>query len=148
FLFTLGGDMSGFTGVINLGGNTGTGSVRLLNDATHSNTGSVNALFDLGQSTAVLYNRNGGIIFDLGGLTGGPQTILKGAGSTVNLTTYSIGALGTDTTFNGQILDGTGVSGTAAPVAITKVGAGTLTLGGSSSYSGPTSVVAGKLSVA
>lgn len=139
FLFTLGGVMDDFTGTIKFGASTG--SVRLLN-----NLGSVNAAFDLGTNSAILMNRNGGVTIDLGALAGGTQTALKGANSVVATTIYSIGALGTSTTFAGHILDGL-VSGTASPVAITKVGGGTLTLSGSSNYSGPTIVSEGTLSI-
>jgi autotransporter-associated beta strand protein len=139
FLFTLGGVMDGFTGTVQFGNSTG--SMRLLN-----NLGSVNAAFDLGTSSGVLMNRNGGMTIDLGALSGGAQTTLKGANSVVATTVYSVGALGTSTTFAGHIQDGL-VSGTASPVAVTKVGDGTLTLSGSSNYSGPTIVGAGTLSI-
>ena len=78
----------------------------------------------------------------LGALAG--AGVLANDGSTGTVT-YSIGALGADTTFSGRIQDRLG--GTANYVALTKVGAGTLTLSGPNTYTGPTAISGGTLRV-
>jgi fibronectin-binding autotransporter adhesin len=71
----------------------------------------------------------------MGGLQGGAGTILQGG---TNFTTYSIGALNTDGTFAGSIQNnGAGVT------SITKVGTGGLTISGTISATGTTSIVNG-----
>jgi autotransporter-associated beta strand protein len=132
-LLTLGGSMANFSGDLSLG--TSTGSVRL-----YGNTGSATTAFDLGSSTVTLFTRNGGTSFNLGSLTGASGTTLSGASSTTTVTTYTIGALGTSTTFNGRITDG-GQGATA----LTKTGSGTLTLTGNSTHSGATNINQGSL---
>ena len=69
--FSLNGDMSSFSGTIQLG----TGSVTLRLIAT---TGSTNAIFDLGTGTGSLKNRNGSISINVGALLGGNSTVLSG----------------------------------------------------------------------
>jgi|GEM_PF-2136044 len=71
---------------------------------------------------------------------------LSGAGAVTKAngfisTTLNVGANDATSTFSGSIGNGT------APLAVTKVGAGTLTLSGASTYSGGTTVSAGKLIV-
>jgi fibronectin-binding autotransporter adhesin len=75
---------------------------------------------------------------------------LKGTGSLVgstavdnNTTTFSVGAKGTNSTFEGLIQDSNTSTGRRA--ALTKVGAGTLTLTGNNTYTGPTIVMSGTL---
>lgn len=132
-LLTLGGSMANFSGDLSLGASTGL--VRL-----YGNTGSANTAFNLGSSTVTLFTRNGGSSFNLGSLTGSGGTTLSGASSATTLTTYTIGALDTSTTFHGRITDG-GQGDTA----ITKTGSGTLTLTGNSTHSGATKINQGKL---
>ncbi len=111
--------------------------------------GSPLVVFDLGNGSASLFNRNGGGLsfgfYNLGALTGGPSTILKGNGSgstaTINSSFYSIGALNLDTTFAGTIADGN------TATAVIKVGTGRLTLTGSSSYTGMTVVSNGVIAL-
>jgi autotransporter-associated beta strand protein len=139
--FSIGGDMSGFTGTIELG--TSTGELRL-NYSGSANTGSPSALFDLGTS-AYLGNRNGGVTINLGGLSGGAGSTLLGrtSGGGTTATNYVIGALNTDTTFAGTIETGGDQLGTN----ITKVGTGNLTLSGTSTWLGIVTVQAGTLTV-
>jgi fibronectin-binding autotransporter adhesin len=74
----------------------------------------------------------------LGALSGNGRV-----GSSNGLTTWSIGALNTNTTFSGVIINNY-FGGTAA---ITKVGSGSLTLTGKNPYTGETLVTAGTLAV-
>src|SRR5205807_906994 len=63
-------------------------------------------------------------------------TILSGAPSTDGFSTYSIGANGLSTTFAGTIQQ----VNAARKVSMLKVGAGTLTLSGNSTYTGTTAI--------
>jgi autotransporter-associated beta strand protein len=134
-LLTLGGSMAAFSGDLSLGSSTG--SVRLF-----GNTGSSATAFDLGTSTVTLFTRNGGSSFNLGALTGASGTFLSGASSTTTVTNYVVGALGTSTTFAGRI-----TNGGQGLTALTKTGAGTLTLSGNSTHSGPTAINNGSLAL-
>jgi autotransporter-associated beta strand protein len=106
-------------------------------------TGSSNAVFDLGTGTCLLNNRNGNVTVHLGALLGGPGTIVQGASVENHPSTYEIGALGMDTLFEGTISE---VS-TARNASIVKVGSGTLTLSGNSTYTGDTTISQGTLAL-
>jgi autotransporter-associated beta strand protein len=98
-------------------------------------TGSTNATFNLGTNAVTLENRNGFGTYDLGALAGGSNA--KVSGGTV-AGTYSIGANNQSTVFAGTI---------GGAVSITKVGTGTLTLEGASTYTGSTVVSNGVLAL-
>jgi autotransporter-associated beta strand protein len=135
------GSMSGFSGTMSFG--TSSGTFRFNNTTNNVCTGSAAAAFDLGTSTASLSNlHGGGLTYHLGALSGGANTILAGRSTNSGLpagTTYSIGAKGTSTSFDGRIMDGLDT------VSVTKVGAGSLFLDGTNSYTGLTTVTAGTL---
>ena len=135
-VFTPAGDWSEFAGTIAWAPGNGAPC------RFYGTLGGSNAWFDLGNSTGNLYNRNGGITVQLGALSGGASTKISGASSYANLTTYVIGALGFDSTFNGQISDGS-----SGATAIIKAGAGTLTLNGNCTNSGATTISNGTLQV-
>jgi autotransporter-associated beta strand protein len=139
-LWTVAGTWTGFSGRISFGG----GSLKMrLNGTTNTNFGSTAVAIDLGSNNAQLMNRNG-ITVNLGSLEStGANTQLQGAQTGTTASTYSIGALNTDTTFAGVIANG----GSGGLTHITKVGSGTWTLSGASTYTGSTSVSAGKLLV-
>ena len=142
--FTFGGDnggnMANFSGTINLGACSG--FFRFNTGGTSYNTGSPNALFDLGTGAAVLHSRNGNVTISLGGLRGGPNTVVRGRTSSyTGPVTWSVGAKNLATTFAGTIADVTD------PCSLVKVGTNTLTLTGTNTYSGSTTVSAGMLQI-
>lgn len=132
-LLTLQGNTSAFSGNVDFANSSG--SARL-----YGSLGSANAAYNLGTGSLRLYTRNGGSSFQLGSLTGGANTTVSGADSATTITTYTIGALSTSTTFAGRFTNG-GQGATA----ITKTGNGTLTLSGSSTHSGNTLINQGSL---
>jgi autotransporter-associated beta strand protein len=150
--FSFNGALTNFTGTLEFGNSS---AHFRFNTSTNSNpcTGSAFATFDLGTSSATLSNLNGaGITYDLGALAGGANTILAGRltnnPATNANTIYRIGANGSNTTFSGQIVDGadyTSAGGVPSPVAVVKVGNGTLFLNGANTYSGGTTVSNGIL---
>ncbi len=134
-----GGHMWDFSGTVDFGANDG--FLRINNDNSNFNFGSSNATFNIGTGTATLHQRNGATTTYFGALIGGPNTKLAGRGGTgtSGTTTYEIGGKNLDTTFEGQINNGSGTT------AITKVGTGKLTLSGASIHTGATIVSSGTL---
>ncbi len=135
--FSFRGNIEGYSGTVAV---TGIGSLRFYG----STTGSSAAAFDLGNSTAVIFTREGGT-FSLGSLTGGTGTVLRGAASTANPSTFIVGGNNATAAYAGAITDGT--KGGAATVAIVKTGTGIWTLTASNTYSGGTTVNGGELRV-
>jgi autotransporter-associated beta strand protein len=89
--------------------------------------------------------RNAGNTVQLGALSGsgslaGPQSN-AGSGDTL----YVIGGNGVDASFSGSISSNSAVAG--SQVIVSKIGSGTLTLGGASTYAGGTTVSGGTLLV-
>ena len=136
-----GGHMWDFSGTIDFG--TNNGSLRINNDNSTFNFGSSNATFNVGTGTAGLNQRNGGTTTHFGALIGSPTSTLSGRGGTgaSGTTTYSIGGKNVDCTFAGSINNGSGTT------AITKVGSAKLTLSGTGTHTGATSVESGTLQV-
>jgi fibronectin-binding autotransporter adhesin len=155
--FTINNPMTtNFTGTIHLA-DTSTGTFRFNaggnGSGAQQSTASAVASFDLGNGSVTMNNRNGGAaafgIYDLGSLSGGSGTTLRGAangGGAINASFYSIGAKNLDSTYAGTIANGTGGSG--ATTSIIKVGTGTFALTGSSSYTGSTVISNGVLALA
>ncbi|TAL04780.1 MAG: hypothetical protein EPO07_04725, partial [Verrucomicrobia bacterium] len=133
--FTMEADVSGFSGTMVA---DTIGFMRF-----HPSTGSSNAIFDLGNNSAVMNNRNGNQTINVGALKGGASTQVRGASSADNPTTYLIGGKNLDTTFDGTITE---VS-TPRRAHIVKVGTATLTLTGTSTYGGSTTVSNGVLAL-
>ncbi|MEO5917331.1 MAG: autotransporter-associated beta strand repeat-containing protein [Luteolibacter sp.] len=140
-LLTIQGPMDSFLGTINMG--TSAGTLRL-NGNINATYGSPTAAFDLGTGIAKLCNRNGDITVEFGAISGGSNTTLQGrqSGSTATSTsTYLIGGRNTDAVFAGHIDSG----GDQTGLYIVKVGTGTWTLSGTSSYTGTLTAQQGRV---
>lgn len=132
FVTDLTGSWSGFTGSITLGGSGG----YRLNGAT----GSSSVAFDLGARGISVRSSATSIAFgSLSGSTG--STITGSGGGVTQAVTYTVGALGSNTTFAGVISDG------ANTTSLTKVGSGVLTLSGVNTFTGATTISAGSVRV-
>lgn len=133
---SLNGDMSGYTGVINV--DNAKGNVFASNGlVASSNTGSTAAAFTVNNGGSYAFAINLGT-FDMGSLAGnGRVTAYYNSAQT---STLSVGALNTDTTFSGVLNNnGSGV------LALSKKGTGTQTLTGTNTYTGVTTITAGTL---
>jgi autotransporter-associated beta strand protein len=130
----LSGDNSGYTGTITTSAtNTRLGKL---------NSGSASASWIINGNTTVDDTVIG--TYHFGALSGGSSGILS-VNATGNPTQIlSIGALNTNTTYAGVIKNGATNFGTTA---ITKVGAGTLTLANVNTYTGATTVSEGTLTL-
>ncbi len=125
---------SGFTGTLNF---TGSGGVRLfINGGNFDNLGS--SKVNLG-SNIIFYpqTNSAGNTITIGELNGGGT--LSG-GTTTGSINWSVGGLNTSSTFSGNIEDNG-----SFPTSFTKTGSGTLTLMGTFSHTGTTTVSAGTL---
>jgi autotransporter-associated beta strand protein len=131
---TLSGNDSGYSGTFTVSN----GNAVSFNSA---NAGSANAawVFNDAAGDRVRINIGGTNTINFGSISGSGQFQNDTVSS---LTTLSVGALNTSTTFGGTIKDnGTGI------LALLKTGAGALTLSSASTYSGGTIVNAGELKV-
>jgi fibronectin-binding autotransporter adhesin len=149
------GNNAGFTGPITVSGPTAL-FIRFRTDGSEGS----NVAWDLGNNGSVLAaNVGANTVFQLGSLTGGTLSRVSGHESSggVGSSTYEVGALGTSTTFSGAIMDGRTDLNAGNFTALTKVGAGTLTLDNMvdpnladtiTLYSGDTRVQGGTLSIA
>ena len=140
------GDNSGYTGTATVtGANTRLGS---------STAGSANAAWQI-EGNLQTDVANSDTTFHLGSLSGSGNISGHSNNSSTTVSTISVGALNTSTTFSGTIVDQalndatTGNSDSAAnnQLALTKIGTGALTLTGDSTYTGVTTVSAGMLIV-
>lgn len=124
-----------------------TGALSLAGDIRVANTyGYGKAALSLGDCTLYFVNTvgSGGTTLDLGALSGGSAATLLGGPTGGRTLTWCVGGLNTDATFDGRIAEQV----TDTRTAITKVGTGTWTLGGSNSYASATTVLGGTLAVA
>jgi fibronectin-binding autotransporter adhesin len=86
-----------------------------------------------------------GQLLTIAGLTDGPSTGGKIINNATAATTLTISSATVNSAFSGTIQDGTATTGT---ITLIKAGAAALTLGGSNTYSGQTSMIAGTLVLA
>jgi autotransporter-associated beta strand protein len=140
------GDKSGFVGTIEFA------SQMFLRFRSVAAAGTSAIRWEMGDVGAVLGSLGSGTprTFTLGALSGGANSTLSGhessGGGLGSDVTWEIGALNLNTTFGGIIRNGnqTGGSNTTSVV---KVGTGTLTLTGISTYTGSTTISNGTLSI-
>ncbi len=139
-ILTIEGNMAGFAGTLSMGAGS---SMLRLNGTGSFNLGSASTHFSLGTGSASLVNRNGGLTFNLGAVSGGSNTVLAGrqSGNGTTATVYRVGALNLDTTFAGAIQAG----GDLAGVQIVKTGTGIWTLSGLSDYTGGLTLESGRV---
>lgn len=144
----LSGSNSGFAGTFKVTGP----NVRL--DSPDSGSANAAWVVGVGGTGGLQLNAPGTAnTFALGSLSGNGCIAGHYYFSSNQVQTLSVGALGTDTTFDGTIVDnatnnaafGNNDGAANNVLALNKVGAGTLTLTGNSSYSGPTTINAGTL---
>jgi autotransporter-associated beta strand protein len=129
------GDWSAFTGQINVSPRSGTGDFRINNAY-----GYANAAIYLNSGVTLDNINASGQTTDIGEL-GGASGAFIGAGNGASTNpTWRIGAKNTTNTFAGYI-------GNSGVTSLIKVGTGTLTLSGTNSYSGGTTVSSGILLV-
>ena len=122
-------------GTLDVNGMLSGGSVQVASGATLGFAGPIDSTLMLAGGLVA----TGSGTVSLGALSGSSGTITNDqAGSLIDLV---VGGLNTVTSFSGAILDGSGT------LALTKVGTGTLVLSGTDSYSGGTTVQAGRLRV-
>ena len=130
---TLWADDSGLAGTLN-----NNGTFRLRFGANNSSSASVN--WGLNNAAAYYEIYGPATSLQLGALSGTAGTV-RNSNTNNEPATVTVGALNTSTTFGGVLADNTGTLG------LTKVGTGTLTLSGNSTYAGETVVSGGTLAV-
>jgi autotransporter-associated beta strand protein len=140
----MGGDISGFTGTFV---DNGTAMNVLFQGTTDATRDGSHARWVLnnapGAFSLQVHFGPGDGTFRLGELSG--TGYIGGDFNSSFVDTYEIGALNTSSTFSGPMVDGGGTGG--GPLAVTKVGTGTLTLTGTNTYTGATTVSNGTLNV-
>jgi len=110
-------------------------------------SGSAAAAWDLSGQFAMIETPSAATV-QLGALSGTNSATQLAAFTGTGLKTFTVGALGTTTTFAGQIKDiSTFGGGGTSTVALSKIGAGTLTLSNANTYTGGTTVSGGTLRV-
>ncbi len=127
------GDFSGFSGTLTIGGSCSWW-------ARSSNTGSTTMKLNLSGALG-FYDNESNITrtFNAGALSGGAEARIWGNPDTGNAITLSVGALNTSITFAGIMMNNWASNNTSI-LGLTKVGTGTLTLTGANSYTGPTTI--------
>jgi fibronectin-binding autotransporter adhesin len=141
------GSFSGFTGTLNIQ-STGTslnGVELWTNGGGFSNGSLANATINLTNNGRLgTFTASTGTPFTIGALSGDSTSVLAGSDLVGGgLSTYTVGGLNTSSTFAGLITAG----GQGGNVALVKAGTGTLTLSGSSNYTGGTTINAGTLQI-
>ena len=141
--FSVNGSMVNYFGTVELGNNTG--FLRFNAGGGNAEFGATNATIDLGTGTATLECRNPGTIA-VGALEGSSGTILTGPTATAGTLLWAIGSNTNNpsTTYYGTIAKTANANEISG---IIKIGSGTLTLAGSSTYTAGTTISSGTLLV-
>ena len=140
FQTVMSGDLSAFTGTLSFGSS---GSGVWFNGATGTAT-----VFSAGagDSFAFASTAAGTRTYNLGALSGVAGSRIYSSPGTGNAITLSIGALNTSSSFAGVIQnDSKSATDKTSTISLSKVGSGALTLLGSNTYTGLTSIDAGTL---
>jgi len=131
----LSGDWSAFTGLINVSPRSGTGDFRINNAY-----GYANAAIYLNSGVTLDNINASGQTTDIGELGGASGAFIDAGNGASTNPTWRIGAKNTTNTYAGYI-------GNSGVTSLIKVGTGTLTLTGTNSYSGGTTISGGMLLV-
>jgi autotransporter-associated beta strand protein len=133
-------DLTGFSGTFTHNGSTTVSTQLNAATATSKDAAYDNIAATAGNNQGMLAAGNGDYTLQMGSLSGVANSLIRGGNTATGTTTLQIGNLGTNTTFAGIIRNGD-----TKILALTKVGAGTLTLSGSTTHTGGTIVNAGVL---
>lgn len=137
---SISGDFNGFSGSYTH--NSSTTSTVLNSVSAASKNASYQIATNQGSSQGILFNvTSGNNSFEMGALGGVANSLVRNGAAVTGTSTLKVGNLDTDTEFAGIIGGGGG------SIALEKVGTGTLTLSGNSTYTGATLVSAGTLFV-
>ena len=138
---TISGNESGFAGTFT---HSSSGASTVFSTSNSTSANAAYSMTSVQGSSQGFIALNGGLTLNLGSLSGVANSLFRGSNSgTAGMTMLSVGNLGTNTTFAGNIANGTNVT-----LGVTKVGGGTLTLSGTDTYTGGTTVNGGTLSLA
>lgn len=132
------GNWSAFTGRIFVIADADGGDFRY-----QGSLGYPSAHLDLGANVYAYYNKtmSGNLTIPIGHLTGNTLAGLGGGPTSGRTLTYQVGARNEDGEYAGELNNGTG------PTAFTKVGTGSLTLSGTCTHTGTTTVSNGRLRI-
>lgn len=133
----VGGSTNTFTGPVSVE----QGTLRLTN-AGSAGTNAAYAVNAGGTLSVLQVAPNAPVTYSIGSLAG--DGTVSGGTVGIHATTLSVGGDGTSTTFSGAIQNAAGIT---SGLQLTKVGAGTLTLSGFSTYTGATAIDGGTLKV-
>jgi autotransporter-associated beta strand protein len=133
----------GFTGTIKASANSGSVFLRLGSGFDETSLANATVRLETGTTLTRQYGTNNTITTNIGSLSGASGSSIGGSATGSGTFVLSIGAKNEASTFSGAITNGGGTVKTA----ITKTGSASLTLDGTSTYTGATSISQGTLVV-